>query len=117
MFNNIISKKQRKNNLIMRLMTVSLIICLISAVPVLAAAGDATGITEVWKSGITGLKVIVYAIGGGLLAWGIVNLLEGYGGDNPQAKSQGIKQAMAGGGLAVLGYILIPKLETLISFS
>lgn len=117
MFNNVISKKQRKNSLIMRLMTVSLIICLISAIPVLAAAGDTTGITEVWTAGITGLKAIVYAIGGGLLAWGLVNLLEGYGGDNPQAKSQGIKQLMAGGGLAVLGYVLIPKLETLISFS
>ncbi|MEO3125887.1 Maff2 family mobile element protein, partial [Mediterraneibacter gnavus] len=27
--------------------------------------------------------------------WGVVNLLEGYGNDNPGAKSQGIKQLMA----------------------
>jgi len=27
--------------------------------------------------------------------WGVVNLMEGYGNDNPGAKSQGIKQLMA----------------------
>ncbi|RGB66795.1 Maff2 family mobile element protein, partial [Faecalibacterium prausnitzii] len=27
--------------------------------------------------------------------WGVINLLEGYGSDNPAAKSQGIKQLMA----------------------
>jgi len=27
--------------------------------------------------------------------WGVINLLEGYGSDNPAAKSQGIKQVMA----------------------
>lgn len=41
------------------------------------------------------LKILVTAIGAGLGAWGIVNLLEGYGSDNPGAKSQGIKQFMA----------------------
>lgn len=41
------------------------------------------------------LKVLVMAIGAGLGAWGVINLLEGYGSDNPGAKSQGIKQFMA----------------------
>ena len=45
-----------------------------------------------FASAIAALKVVVTAIGGGLGAWGIVNLLEGYGNDNPGAKSQGIKQ-------------------------
>ncbi|MFR3791131.1 MAG: Maff2 family mobile element protein, partial [Blautia massiliensis (ex Durand et al. 2017)] len=27
--------------------------------------------------------------------WGVVNLLEGYGSDNPGSKSQGMKQFMA----------------------
>ena len=31
--------------------------------------------------------------------WGIINLMEGYGGDNPASKSQGVKQLMAGGGV------------------
>ena len=41
------------------------------------------------------LKILVIALGAGLGAWGVVNLLEGYGNDNPGAKSQGIKQFMA----------------------
>ena len=44
---------------------------------------------------ISTLQTVVTAIGGGLSAWGVINLLEGYGNDNPGAKSQGIKQLMA----------------------
>ena len=33
--------------------------------------------------------------GKGLGEWDAVNLMEGYGGDNPSAKSQGMKQFMA----------------------
>ena len=40
---------------------------------------------------ITALKTVVTAIGAGVGVWGIINLLEGYGNDNPGAKSQGIK--------------------------
>ena len=43
---------------------------------------------------INTLQTVVTAIGGGLSAWGVINLLEGYGNDNPGAKSQGIKQLM-----------------------
>ena len=39
----------------------------------------------------------------GLGVWGVVNLLEGYGSDNPGSKSQGMKQLMAGGGIIVIG--------------
>ena len=46
-------------------------------------------------SAVDTLKVLVMAIGCGLGAWGIVNLLEGYGADNPASKSQGMKQFMA----------------------
>lgn len=41
------------------------------------------------------LKTLVIALGAGLAVWGVVNLLEGYGNDNPGAKLQGIKQFMA----------------------
>ena len=44
---------------------------------------------------VTVLQTLVIAIGAGLGIWGLVNLLEGYGNDNPGAKSQGIKQVMA----------------------
>ena len=59
------------------------------------------------------LKILVIALGAGLGAWGVVNLLEGYGNDNPGAKSQGIKQLMAGGGIALVGATLIPLLSGL----
>ena len=45
-----------------------------------------------FTTAITGLKVVVTAIGGGVGVWGVINLLEGYGNDNPGAKSQGMKQ-------------------------
>ena len=34
-------------------------------------------------------------LGAGLGIWGAINLMEGYGNDNPGAKSQGMKQLMA----------------------
>lgn len=48
-----------------------------------------------FNSAVGVLQTLVIALGAGLGIWGIVNLLEGYGNDNPGAKSQGIKQFMA----------------------
>ena len=59
------------------------------------------------------LQTLVIALGAGLCVWGGINLMEGYGNDNPGAKSQGIKQLMAGGGIAVVGMTLIPLLSGL----
>lgn len=61
------------------------------------------------------LKPLVIALGAGLAVWGVVNLLEGYGNDNPGAKSQGIKQLMAGGGVVLIGTTLVPLLSGLFS--
>ena len=66
-----------------------------------------------FTTAITGLKVVVTAIGGGVGVWGVINLLEGYGNDNPGAKSQGMKQLMAGGGVALIGTTLVPLLAGL----
>lgn len=44
-----------------------------------------------FNSAVGVLQTLVIALGAGLGIWGIVNLLEGYGNDNPGAKSQGIK--------------------------
>ena len=41
--------------------------------------------------------------------------MEGYGSDNPAAKSQGVKQLMAGGGVMLLGLKVVPLLSSLIS--
>ena len=68
---------------------------------------------EFFNSGIGALQTLVIALGAGLGIWGVINLLEGYGNDNPGAKSQGIKQLMAGGGVALIGTILVPLLSGL----
>ncbi|MCC2818972.1 Maff2 family protein [Lachnoclostridium pacaense] len=62
---------------------------------------------------ITTLSTLVIALGAGLGVWGVVNLLEGYGQDNPGAKSQGVKQLMAGGGVILIGVNLVPLLSGL----
>lgn len=66
-----------------------------------------------FNSAVGVLQTLVIALGAGLGIWGVINLLEGYGNDNPGAKSQGMKQLMAGGGIIVLGTTLIPLLSTL----
>ena len=68
---------------------------------------------QFFASVITTLQTLVIALGAGLGVWGVVNLLEGYGSDNPGAKSQGMKQLMAGGGVALIGLILVPLLSGL----
>ena len=83
-----------------------------------------------FNSAITVLQTLVVALGAGLGIWGAINLLEGRwtssgrpfsadrsgaetGNDNPGAKSQGMKQLMAGGGVALIGTTLVPLLSGL----
>ena len=48
-------------------------------------------------------------------AYGAASIfLEGYGADNPASKSQGIKQLVAGGGVALIGMTLVPLLSGLL---
>jgi type IV secretion system protein VirD4 len=70
-------------------------------------------IMSFFHSAIGVLQTLVIALGAGLAIWGAINLLEGYGNDNPGAKSQGIKQLMAGGGVALIGITLVPLLSNL----
>ena len=70
---------------------------------------------EFFTSAVDVLKILVIALGAGLGTWGAINLLEGYGNDNPGAKSQGMKQLMAGGGVALIGTTLVPLLANLFS--
>ena len=68
---------------------------------------------EFFNSAIEVLQTLVVALGAGLGVWGGVNLLEGYGNDNPGSKSQGMKQLMAGAGVAIVGMVLVPLLSGL----
>ena len=63
---------------------------------------------EFFNSAVDTLQTIVIGLGGALCVWGGVNLLEGYGQDNPASKSQGVKQLVAGGGVALIGLTLVP---------
>lgn len=66
-----------------------------------------------FNSAVNVLQTLVVALGAGLGIWGVVNLMEGYGNDNPGAKSQGMKQLIAGGGVALIGTTLVPLLSGL----
>ena len=66
-----------------------------------------------FNSAVGVLQTLVIALGAGLGIWGVINLLEGYGNDNPGANSQGMKQLMAGGGVALIGATLVPLLSGL----
>ena len=68
---------------------------------------------ESFTAAIGSLQTLVVAPGAGPGIWGVINLLEGYGNDNPGAKSQGMKQLMAGGGVALIGISLVPMLSGL----
>ena len=66
-----------------------------------------------FNSAVGVLQTLVVALGAGLGIWGAINLMEGYGNDNPGSKSQGMKQLMAGGGVALIGITLVPLLSGL----
>ena len=68
---------------------------------------------EFFALAISTLTTIITAMGAGVGVWGIVNLLEGYGSENAQARSQGIKQLVAGGGIVVIAQTVISQLATL----
>ena len=53
---------------------------------------------EFFNSAVDVLKTLVVALGAGLGVWGAVNLMEGYGGDNPSAKRACLSQC---GGSAI----------------
>ena len=68
---------------------------------------------EFFNSAVGVLQTLVVALGAGLGIWGVINLLEGYGQDNPASKGQGMKQLMDGGGVALIGITLVPQLANL----
>lgn len=71
---------------------------------------DSTFYMAFFASAIAILQTLVVAIGAGLSVWGVINLLEGYGNDNPGSRNQGVKQLMAGGGVVLIGTQLVPLL-------
>ena len=66
-----------------------------------------------FQSAVGVLQTLITIIGVLLGLWGLVNLMEGYGADNPAAKSQGIKQLGSGFGVVIIGLVLVPLLKTI----
>ncbi len=108
------SKKSKLAKRAVMFSTVVMCIMALTTVTAFAASGTVSTTDFVDKT-ITVLQSIVSLIGGGLGVWGVVNLIEGYGGDNAAAKSQGMKQFVAGLGLIILGIVVVPVLGTMIT--
>lgn len=68
--------------------TVAGVMATTCATQAFAATGE-VDTTSFISTACTVLKSVICLIGGGVGVWGIVNLLEGYGNDNPGAKIQG----------------------------
>ena len=51
--------------------------------------GETEEYMHFFASAISTLQTLVIALGAGLGVWGVVNLLEGYGSDNPGANAHG----------------------------
>ena len=62
---------------------------------------------------VTVLQTLFIALGAVLAVLRVLRQMESCDSDNPGAKSQGIKQLMAGGGVVLIGTTLIPLLSTL----
>ena len=69
---------------------------------------------EFFTTAVSSLSTVVTSIGAGVGVWGVINLMEGNGGDNTASKSQGVKQLMAGGGVILLGLKVVPLLSGLL---
>ncbi len=114
--NNQSSNKLTKRCKIAKKINVAIIAALtimtMAAMTVFAATGK-VDTTDFINKTVTVLQSVVSLIGAGLGVWGVVNLIEGYGNDNPGAKSQGVKQLMAGLGLVLLGIVVVPILGTM----
>ena len=95
--------------------TIAGVMSMTGGIQAFAAGSGAVDTSSFITTACTVLKSVICLIGGGVSLWGIVNLLEGYGNDNPGAKSQGMKQLMAGLGLILLAIILVPVLESMMT--
>lgn len=93
---------------------ITTVLCCFVAFTMSAFAAE-VDITSFISTTETVLKVLLILVGAGLAIFGVINLLEGYGNDNPGAKSQGIKQTMAGIAVIMVGVLMIPVLADMMS--
>jgi hypothetical protein len=66
--------------------TTMAVMCCLCSVTAFAATGEVDTSSFI-STACTVLKSVICLIGAGVGVWGVVNLLEGYGNDNPGAKA------------------------------
>lgn len=111
----LISKRCKISKKVIIYMFTAAIMCCCFTTTCFAEATGAVDSSSFIKTACTVLKSVIILIGAGVGVWGVVNLLEGYGNDNPGAKSQGMKQLMAGLGLILLAIVLVPVLQNMMT--
>lgn len=98
---------------VLTVFTMATMCCLLTTTA-FAASGSVDSSSFI-STACTVLKSVIILIGAGVGVWGVVNLLEGYGNDNPGAKSQGMKQLMSGLGMILLAVTLVPVLQNMMN--
>ena len=68
--------------------TIAGVMSMTCATQAFAAGSGEVDTSSFITTACTVLKSVICLIGGGVSLWGVVNLLEGYGNDNPGAKAQ-----------------------------
>jgi hypothetical protein len=83
-----------------------------------AFAADEAGFdtTEILPKVETALILVVSITGIGIAIFGVLHLIEAQSGNDPNAKSTGIKQLAAGLGMVVIANLLIPVFIGAITF-
>lgn len=81
-----IAKRSKIAKKAIMILTVAMCMMTLGAMTAFAASGK-VNTTDFINKTITVLQSVVSLIGGGLGVWGVVNLIEGYGGDNAAANA------------------------------
>lgn len=111
---NTLSRRCRSAKKLSAIVLSMLSVCMVLAMQASAAEVDPSNFISVTG---TVLRALIIMVGAGLAVFGVINLLEGYGNDNAAAKSQGIKQTMAGVAVIMAGVLLVPVLTGMMSDS
>lgn len=68
---------------------------------------------EFFNSAIDTLSTMVCAIGGGLAIWGLINIGQNHGDQDPASRSIGMRQLIGGGIITLVGLVLVPQLANI----
>lgn len=84
---NKLSKRCKTAKKLLTAVTLAMCIMSLAAVTAFAAPTGQVNTTDFINKTITVLQSVISLIGAGLAVWGVVNLIEGYGNDNPGANA------------------------------